>query len=104
MAAMRRQAPPGEFRSNLHRGGFGEPTELSPKERKLALKAASTLGLEIAGVDMLRSSHGPLVLEVNSSPGLEGIESASSEDVAREIIRYVEDNARSAKPGRSTRY
>jgi ribosomal protein S6--L-glutamate ligase len=104
VAAMRRQAPPGEFRSNLHRGGLAECTELTADERRTALKAASKLGLQIAGVDMLRSSHGPLVLEVNSSPGLEGIEKASGEDVAREIIRYVEKHARPAKGRRSTHY
>ncbi len=104
VAAMRRQAPAGEFRSNLHRGGFAESTKLTAAERRTALKAASTLGLKIAGVDLLRSSHGPLVLEVNSSPGLEGIEKASGIDVAGEIIRYVEANARPAKNRSGTRY
>ncbi len=104
VAAMRRSAPAGEFRSNLHRGGVAEQTELSAKERKVAIKAASTLGLEIAGVDMLRADRGPLVLEVNSSPGLEGIESASHEDVARQIIRFVERSARAARRSSSTRY
>ncbi len=104
VAAMRRQGPPGEFRSNLHRGGVGERTKLTPTERKMAIKAASTLGLKIAGVDMVRSDRGPLVLEVNSSPGLEGIETASSEDVAAAIIKYVEKNARPAKRRRGTRY
>ena len=104
VAAMRRQGPPGEFRSNLHRGGVAERTKLTPTERKMAIKAASTLGLKIAGVDMVRSDRGPLVLEVNSSPGLEGIETASSEDVAAAIIKYVEKNARPAKRRRGTRY
>ena len=104
VAAMRRQGPPGEFRSNLHRGGVGERTKLTPAERKTAVKAASTLGLKIAGVDMVRSDRGPLVLEVNSSPGLEGIEIASNEDVAAAIIKYVEKNARPAKRRRGTRY
>jgi len=104
VAAMRRQGSPGEFRSNLHRGGIGERTKLTPAERKTAIKAASTLGLKIAGVDMVRSDRGPLVLEVNSSPGLEGIEIASSEDVAAAIIKYVEKNARPAKRRRGTRY
>ncbi len=104
VAAMRRQGPPGEFRSNLHRGGVGERTKLTPAERKTAIKAASTLGLKIAGVDMVRSDRGPLVLEVNSSPGLEGIEIASSEDVAAAIIKYIEKNARPAKRRRGTRY
>jgi len=104
VAAMRRQGPPGEFRSNLHRGGIGEGIKLTPAERKTAIKAASTLGLKIAGVDMVRSHRGPLVLEVNSSPGLQGIEIASSEDVAGAIIKYVEKNARPAKRRRGTRY
>jgi ribosomal protein S6--L-glutamate ligase len=104
VAAMRRQARPGEFRSNLHRGGIAESTKLTPTERKIAVKAASTLGLKIAGVDMLRSEHGPLVLEVNSSPGLEGIEQASGTDVAAEVIKYVEKHARPPKRRRGTRY
>jgi ribosomal protein S6--L-glutamate ligase len=104
VAAMCRQAPPGEFRSNLHRGGTADSTKLTPTERKTAIKAASTLGLKIAGVDMVRSEHGPLVLEVNSSPGLEGIEVASGKDVAAEIIKYVEKHARPAKRRRGTRY
>ena len=104
VAAMRRQGPPGEFRSNLHRGGVGERAKLTPAERRTAVKAASTLGLKIAGVDMVRSDRGPLVLEVNSSPGLEGIEIASNEDVAAAIIKYVEKNARPAKRRRGTRY
>ena len=104
VAAMRRQAQPGEFRSNLHRGGTAAGTKLTPAERKTAIKAASTLGLKIAGVDMLRSEHGPLVLEVNSSPGLEGIEAASGKDVAAAVIKYVEKNARPAKRRRGTRY
>ncbi len=104
VAAMRRQAQPGEFRSNLHRGGTAAGTKLTPTERKIAIKAASTLGLKIAGVDMLRSAKGPLVLEVNSSPGLEGIEAASGKDVAAEVIKYVEKNARPAKRRRGTRY
>jgi ribosomal protein S6--L-glutamate ligase len=104
VAAMRRQAPPGEFRSNLHRGGTAEAAKLSPEERKMAVKATTTLGLKIAGVDMLRSEHGPLVLEVNSSPGLEGIEEASGIDVAAEVIKYVEKHARPPKRRRGTRY
>jgi ribosomal protein S6--L-glutamate ligase len=104
VAAMRRQAPPGEFRSNLHRGGTAEAAKLSPEERKMAVKATTTLGLKIAGVDMLRSEHGPLVLEVNSSPGLEGIEEASGIDVAAEVIKYVEKHALPPKRRRGTRY
>jgi len=104
VASMRRKAPRGEFRSNLHRGGTAENHKLTPTERKTAVKAARTLGLNVAGVDMLRSEQGPLVLEVNSSPGLEGIEKASGKDVAAAVIKYVEDNARPASGRRSTRY
>jgi ribosomal protein S6--L-glutamate ligase len=104
VAAMKRQGKEGEFRSNLHRGGVAEKTRLTPAERATAIKSASTLGLKIAGVDMLRSERGPLVLEVNSSPGLEGIEGASGEDVAAEVIKYVEKHARPSKRRRGTRY
>jgi ribosomal protein S6--L-glutamate ligase len=104
VAAMRRQGPPGEFRSNLHRGGSAEAIKLTPTERKTAIKAASTLGLKIAGVDMLRSESGPLVLEVNSSPGLEGIEKATGLDVAGEVIKYIEKHAHPPKRRRGTRY
>jgi ribosomal protein S6--L-glutamate ligase len=93
VASMIRQAAPGEFRSNLHRGGSAEATELSTKERRTALASARALGLGIAGVDMVRSARGPLVLEVNSSPGLEGIENATGVDVAAEIIEYAEGQA-----------
>lgn len=86
VAAMRRQASPGEFRSNLHRGGHATPAKLSKAETATALAAARAVGLEVAGVDLLRSSRGPLVLEVNSSPGLEGIEGATEADVAGCII------------------
>jgi ribosomal protein S6--L-glutamate ligase len=98
VAAMRRQAPPGEFRSNLHRGGTAEKVKLTAMERATAIKAARTMGLNVAGVDLLQSNHGPLVLEVNSSPGLEGIEGASGLDIAGKIIEYIEANA---KPGRT---
>ncbi|HTM21133.1 MAG TPA: 30S ribosomal protein S6--L-glutamate ligase [Kofleriaceae bacterium] len=94
VAAMRRQGPPGEFRSNLHRGGSAEKVKLTPEERAIAVRAAATLGLSIAGVDMLRSNHGALVLEVNSSPGLEGIEKATGVDVAGCIIELLERSAR----------
>lgn len=90
VAAMRRQARPGEFRSNLHRGGTAESVELSAREIDTAVRAAAVLGLGIAGVDMLRGKRGPLVLEVNSSPGLEGIEAATGVDVAGAMIEYVE--------------
>ena len=93
VASMIRQAAPGEFRSNLHRGGSAEATKLSTKERRTALMSARALGLSIAGVDMIRSARGPLVIEVNSSPGLEGIERATGVDVAGEMIEYAEGQA-----------
>ncbi|MHA7111274.1 30S ribosomal protein S6--L-glutamate ligase [Sunxiuqinia elliptica] len=92
VGAMKRQAKKGEFRSNLHRGGTAEIIELTEDEENAALKAARVMGLGVAGVDMLQSDHGPLILEVNSSPGLEGIEAATEKDIARSIIRYVERN------------
>jgi ribosomal protein S6--L-glutamate ligase len=94
VAAMQRNAAEGEFRSNLHRGGTAVPTKLSPEERRTAVKAAQTMGLTVAGVDILRSSRGPLIMEVNSSPGLRGIEEASGKDIAGRIIDFVEENAR----------
>jgi ribosomal protein S6--L-glutamate ligase len=94
VAAMERRGPEGEFRSNLHRGGEAVPTKISPAERKVAAQAARALGLRVAGVDILRSTRGPLVLEVNSSPGLEGIEKATGKDVAGLIVQYVEKNVR----------
>ena len=93
VAAMQRTASNGEFRSNLHRGGTAELTKLTPAERATAVKAAQIMGLNVAGVDILRSSRGPLVMEVNSSPGLEGIENASRKNVAGEIIKFIEENA-----------
>lgn len=92
VGAMKRQGKEGEFRSNLHRGGSAVVIELSDEEEHTALKATKAMGLGIAGVDMLQSSKGPLVLEVNSSPGLEGIEAATKKDIAKEIIRYLELN------------
>jgi len=94
VAAMKRQAKRGEFRANLHRGGYAEVARISPKERDMALKAAEIIGLNVAGVDIIRSAQGPLVLEVNSSPGLEGIEAATQKDIAGEIISFVEKQAR----------
>jgi ribosomal protein S6--L-glutamate ligase len=94
VAAMKRQAKRGEFRANLHRGGHAEAARISPKERDMALKAAEIIGLNVAGVDIIRSAQGPLVLEVNSSPGLEGIEAATQKDIAGEIISFVEKQAR----------
>ncbi|MCL4163723.1 UNVERIFIED_CONTAM: hypothetical protein GTU68_002376, partial [Idotea baltica] len=90
VGAMKRQGKEGEFRSNLHRGGSANIIELSDEEERTALKATRAMGLGIAGVDLLQSSKGPLVLEVNSSPGLEGIETATNKDIAKEIIRYLE--------------
>lgn len=94
VASMKRQGPEGDFRSNLHRGGTASAVKLTPEERATALRAAKVLGLRVSGVDMLRSKHGPLVMEVNSSPGLEGIEEASGKDVAGSIIEFLEKNAR----------
>ncbi len=93
IAAMKRQGAAGEFRSNLHRGGTAEKIKLTPEERSTAIRAVKTMGLKVAGVDMLRSNHGPVVIEVNSSPGLEGIETATGVDVAGKIIEFIEKNA-----------
>ncbi len=93
IASMKRTAASGEFRSNLHRGGTAESIRLTPEERSTAVRAAKIMGLRVAGVDMLRSNHGPVIMEVNSSPGLEGIEEASKIDVAGKIIEYIEKNA-----------
>ncbi|HEU4915128.1 MAG TPA: 30S ribosomal protein S6--L-glutamate ligase [Acidimicrobiia bacterium] len=93
VAAMKRQGPPGEFRSNLHRGGHAEVIKLSASERATAVRAAKTMGLNVAGVDLIQSDVGPMVLEVNSSPGLEGIEAASGVDIAAAIMEFIEDNA-----------
>nr|BDT28119.1 30S ribosomal protein S6--L-glutamate ligase [Bacteriovorax sp. HI3] len=90
VASMMRTAKPGEFRSNLHRGGTAKIIEITEEERKAALDATKALGLNLAGVDMLRSSRGPLIMEVNSSPGLNGIETATGKDVAGMIIEYLE--------------
>ena len=92
VGAMRRQGVVGDFRSNLHRGGTATAIELTAEEKTTAIRSATKLGLGIAGVDMLQSSRGPLVMEVNSSPGLEGIEGATKEDIAGKIIEYVERN------------
>jgi len=97
VAAMKRQALPGEFRSNLHRGGSASLIKITPAERATAVKAAKIMGLNVAGVDLLRSERGPLVMEVNSSPGLEGIESASGKDVAGMIINFIEKTAKPNK-------
>ncbi|MCB0401074.1 MAG: 30S ribosomal protein S6--L-glutamate ligase [Flavobacteriales bacterium] len=93
VGAMKRQAKEGEFRSNLHRGGSAEVIELTEDEENAALKAARVLGLSVAGVDLLQSDKGPLIMEVNSSPGLEGIEKATDVDIANKIIRFIERHA-----------
>lgn len=90
VGAMRRKGKEGEFRSNLHRGGKAELIELTPEQQDMAIHAAKALGLRVAGVDMLQSARGPMVIEVNASPGLEGIEQATGTDIATEIIVYVE--------------
>lgn len=92
VGAMKRQGKEGEFRSNLHRGGSASVIQLTDDEENAAIKAAKSMGLGVAGVDMLQSSRGPLILEVNSSPGLEGIENATGKDIAKTIIRYIERN------------
>ncbi|MEM1409800.1 MAG: RimK family alpha-L-glutamate ligase, partial [Pseudomonadota bacterium] len=90
VAAMKRQGAEGEFRSNLHRGGSATTVKISPEERSIAVRAAKKMGLNVCGVDMLRSNHGPVVMEVNSSPGLEGVENATGIDVAGKIIKVLE--------------
>jgi len=92
VGAMKRQAAEGEFRSNLHRGGTARIVKLSEAETYAAVKSASALNLGVAGVDLLQSARGPLILEVNSSPGLEGIETATGKDIAKSIITYIERN------------
>jgi ribosomal protein S6--L-glutamate ligase len=97
VAAMERKAAPGEFRSNVHRGGTASKVRLTPEERATAKRAARILGLNVAGVDLMRSNHGPVVVEVNSSPGLEGIEGASGVDVAGKIVEFIEKNAKTGR-------
>jgi ribosomal protein S6--L-glutamate ligase len=97
VAAMKRQAAPGEFRSNLHRGGTASVVKLTAGERAAAVKAARVVGLNVAGVDILQSEQGPMVLEVNSSPGLEGIEGATGKDVAGMIVEFIEKNAKKGR-------
>ncbi|HEC75512.1 MAG TPA: 30S ribosomal protein S6--L-glutamate ligase [Methylophaga aminisulfidivorans] len=97
VAAMKRQGQEGEFRSNLHRGGSANLIRISPEERATAVRAAKTMGLNVCGVDLLRSNHGPVVMEVNSSPGLEGIEAATSKDIATMIVSFIEKNAKIGK-------
>ncbi|MBM3518461.1 MAG: 30S ribosomal protein S6--L-glutamate ligase [Alphaproteobacteria bacterium] len=97
IASMLRKGREGEFRSNLHRGGKATQVRITPEERSTAVRAARTLGLNVAGVDFLRSNHGPVVMEVNSSPGLEGIEGATGKDIAGAIIDFIEKNAKPHK-------
>ena len=98
IAAMKRTGAADDFRSNLHRGGSAQIVKITPEERLTALRAAKHMGLNVCGVDMLRSNHGPVIMEVNSSPGLEGIENATGKDVAGQIIEFIEKNA---KPGKT---
>ena len=97
VASMKRQGKEGEFRSNLHRGGSANLIRITPAERATAVRAAKTMGLNVCGVDLLRSNHGPVVMEVNSSPGLEGIEKATGKDIATQLIEFIEKNARQGK-------
>ena len=96
VAAIERQAKEGDFRSNLHRGGIARIADISDREREIAVKAAQTLGLDVAGVDLLRATRGPLVMEVNASPGLEGVEKTTGVDIAGKMILWIE---RHATPG-----
>ena len=92
VASMKRQAKDGEFRSNIHRGGNANLIKITPEERSTAARAAKIMGLNVCGVDILRSNHGPVVMEVNSSPGLEGIENITGKDIASQIIQFIEKN------------
>lgn len=94
IASIKRQAKEGEFRANVHQGGKAMKVKLTPRERALAIASAKTMGLKVAGVDLIRSKNGPLVLEINSSPGLEGIEKTTQIDIASKIIQYIEKNAK----------
>ena len=98
VATMKRKGREGDFRSNLHRGGTASKVKITPQERATAIGAAKAMGLNFCGVDMLRSNHGPVVMEVNSSPGLEGMEKATGIDVAAQLIEFIEKNA---KPGKT---
>ena len=97
VASMKRQGQEGDFRSNLHRGGSASLIKITPEERSTAVRSAKVMGLNVAGVDLLRSNHGPVVMEVNSSPGLEGIETATQKDVAGMIISFIERNAKKGR-------
>ncbi|MBD3728423.1 MAG: 30S ribosomal protein S6--L-glutamate ligase [Sphingomonadales bacterium] len=97
VAAMKRTGAPDDFRSNLHRGGSAAVVKITPEERSTAVRAARWMGLNVCGVDMLRSNHGPVIMEVNSSPGLEGIEEATGKDIAGQIIAFIEAHAQAGK-------
>ncbi len=97
VAAMMRTAKEGEFRSNVHRGGVARPIRITPEERSVAARAAKIMGLNVAGVDIMRSNHGPVVLEVNSSPGLEGIETSTGKNIAGAIIGFIEKYGKQGK-------
>lgn len=97
VAAMQRKGAEDDFRSNLHRGGSAKPIKITAEERSTAVRAAKRMGLNVCGVDFLRSNHGPVVMEVNSSPGIEGIEKATNIDVAGKIIRFIEETAKAGK-------
>jgi len=100
VASMKRKALSGDFRSNIHRGGKAENVRITPEERSTAVRAAKIMGLNVAGVDLLRSNHGPVVMEVNSSPGLEGIEKTSGKDIAGMIIEYIEKSSKQKASGK----
>ena len=93
VASMLRKGKEGDFRSNLHRGGSAESIRITPAERSTAVSAAKAMGLNVCGVDMLRSNHGPVVMEVNSSPGLEGVETATKIDIAGKVVEFIEKHA-----------
>ena len=97
VAAMMRKGKEGDFRSNLHRGGSAQAIKITTEERSTALRSANAMGLNVCGVDMLRSNNGPVVMEVNSSPGLEGVENATGIDVAGKIIEFIEKNAKQGR-------
>ena len=97
VAAMKRQGAEGDFRSNLHRGGSAQTIRITPEERSTAVRSAKAMGLNVCGVDLLRSNHGPVVMEVNSSPGLEGVEKATGIDIAGNIIEFLEKHAKPHK-------
>ena len=94
VGSIKRQAKEGEFRANVHQGGSAVKVKLTPQERAIAVSAAKTMGLKVAGVDLIRSNHGPLVLEINSSPGLEGVEKATGVNIAGKVIEYIEKHAK----------